>query len=200
MSDPVRPTVVLYQDRLPAHPVPTGWRGRAGFALPGSPWDLSDRRWMCTGSIDGSEDAGRAIEALTRGVGLAVTLRVQGDLRHRTLEDLHRLADVRTADLDAAHDDLASVLDPDQLALLRALAAGRTVGAAASAIHLSRRTANRRLADLRLRLGVETNAEAISRLVAQHRSDGVGPPGPTAVAGGCPPEMSDRSPHPPSPP
>ncbi|MCU1496074.1 MAG: hypothetical protein JWM47_27 [Acidimicrobiales bacterium] len=168
MADQARPLVVLCDDHLPEHPVPTGWRGRQGFALPDAPWDLADRRWMCIGTIDGPEDAGRAIEALSRGVGLAVAVRVEGDLRHRTLEDLHRLGEVRPG---ADGDDLAALLDPDQLALLGALAAGATVGAAAEAVHLSRRTANRRLAELRARLGVDSNAEAIGRWVAQRRSD-----------------------------
>lgn len=166
MADQERPPVVLFEDEPPAHHAPPGWRARDGFDLPATPWDLADRRWLCVGAIGDEREAGRAIEALSRGVGLAVVLRVTGDLRHRTLEDLHHLGIVTRG---SAAGGVAGRLDAEDLGLLRLLAGGRTVAAAAEAVHISRRTANRRLAQVRARLGVETNAEAISLLVAEER-------------------------------
>jgi DNA-binding NarL/FixJ family response regulator len=55
------------------------------------------------------------------------------------------------------------VLDPEQLRLLAVLGKGRTVAEAARELHLSRRTAQRRLADIRSRLGVPTTAAAVAR-------------------------------------
>lgn len=51
----------------------------------------------------------------------------------------------------------------DHVALLDAVAAGETVTAAVSRLHISRRTANRRLAEARRILGVRTTAEAVAR-------------------------------------
>jgi DNA-binding CsgD family transcriptional regulator len=157
------PPVLLLDGAIPdAGPdLPSGWKARRDFELPTSPWDLSARRWVLVGPIDDAEQAGAAIEALTRGVGLAVAVRVTGDLRHRTLEDLHRLGAVQTAAPLTVRP--AGLLDEEQRRLLAALAAGATVTEAARQLHLSRRTANRRLTAIRERLGVQSTAEAITR-------------------------------------
>jgi DNA-binding NarL/FixJ family response regulator len=55
------------------------------------------------------------------------------------------------------------VLDEDARAILRCLAEGQTLGQAASTLNLSRRTADRRLAEARRALGVERTVEAVSR-------------------------------------
>ncbi len=157
------PPVLLLDGAIPdAGPdLPPGWRARAGFELPTSPWDLSARRWVCVGTIADAEAAGAAIEAVTRGVGLAVVVQVVGDLRHRTLEDLHRLGAVEAPTRAVGHP--AGLLDEEQRLLLEALAGGATVTEAARRLHVSRRTANRRLTDIRERLGVRSTAEAINR-------------------------------------
>ena len=162
MASPARPPVLLYNDDPPAtgHDLPVGWRVRRGFALPDTPWDLSARRWVCVGVIAAADDAEAAIAALSRGVGLAVGVRAGGDLCHRTLEDLYRLGDVVVT--PASSPQPASFLDEEQRLLIEALARGETVTEAARGLHLSRRTANRRLAEIRTLLGVQSNAEAMA--------------------------------------
>ena len=54
-------------------------------------------------------------------------------------------------------------IDPDAVAILAILAEGRTLGDAASTLGLSRRTADRRLAEAREAFGVERTVEAVSR-------------------------------------
>lgn len=151
------PVLLLPEDQPPAPPALAGWRRRDGFALPPSPWDLSARRWLCLGVVDDEAAAAAAIEALSRGVGLAVALRLRGELRLRTLEDLHRLGSV------ASRTPAEPVLDDEHRRLLDALAGGATLTDAARDLHLSRRTANRRLAEIRRQLGVASTAEAIAR-------------------------------------
>ena len=56
--------------------------------------------------------------------------------------------------------------DPDDRRLLVALAGGATVDAAARAINVSTRTAQRRLARLRQRLGAGNTTEAVDRWLA----------------------------------
>jgi DNA-binding NarL/FixJ family response regulator len=56
-------------------------------------------------------------------------------------------------------------LEPEQRRLVSLLASGKTVDEAARTLHLSRRTAQRRLADIRNRLGVPTTAAAVASSV-----------------------------------
>lgn len=56
-------------------------------------------------------------------------------------------------------------LGADGRAILGLLAEGATLGAAAATLHMSRRTADRRLAEARAALRVERTVEAVARLV-----------------------------------
>jgi len=56
-------------------------------------------------------------------------------------------------------------LGPEQRRLVGLLASGATVDEAARTLHLSRRTAQRRLAEIRRRLDVPTTAAAVARSV-----------------------------------
>lgn len=142
-----------------------GWTWHPGFDVEDSPWDLGERRMICVGVVDDARTA-VALGLVARGAALAVELQAQGAVRHRFLEDLHKLgAAVGTPD-GAAPADTAALLRPLQQELLDALAAGSTVTAAAEASHVSRRTANRALADARSRLGATTNAAAVRRWLA----------------------------------
>ena len=58
------------------------------------------------------------------------------------------------------------MFDQDAAELLRRLASGMSLGEAAMALHLSRRTADRRLAAARRQLRVETTAEALVAFAA----------------------------------
>jgi hypothetical protein len=141
-------------DRLSAD----GWRCDDGFDLPPQPWDLTDRRWVRTGAVDDEDAVAAAVLAAARGVGLVVGC-PDHDRRELLLDDLRRIGPVELVELGP---DPLAVLDDDQRALLAALAAGTSVGAAADALHLSTRTAERRLAAARRSLGVRTTAEAVT--------------------------------------
>ncbi len=151
------PVLLVHGDPAPfGNALGGGWTPRSDRNLPRSPWDLSDRRWAWVDSIGDVETAARAVDALSRGVGLVVSISLLGRDRHRLLEDLYALGDVRSS------ENAAPILDDDQRALMELLAAGITLTAAADQFHLSRRTANRRLAEIRTRLGVATTTEAIA--------------------------------------
>lgn len=144
--------------RRPTDPVVAdGWTVRDGFDLPTTPWDLSRRRWVCRGEVADHDLAAAATSALARGVGLVIAVGLAGDDRRRFEEDL-----IRTGQL-VLDDDPTNGLGPDHTALLDGLAEGLSVTAAAARAHVSRRTANRRLAEVRARLGVGSTAEAVTR-------------------------------------
>jgi DNA-binding NarL/FixJ family response regulator len=63
-----------------------------------------------------------------------------------------------------ANSHFEGALDDGQRRLLELLGLGLSVGEAASQLHLSRRTAERRLAEARVALGAATNAEAVARI------------------------------------
>lgn len=147
------PPVVIAPD-LGHAVIPGGWTARQGFVLPRSPRDLSERRWVCVGTVNAHPDMGAAIEALHRGVALVVVLRLASADRLDFLEDLHRAGTV----IPGGEQYL---LDADQRAVLALLAEGSTVTAAARATGMSARTAHRRLADARRRLGVDSTTAAL---------------------------------------
>jgi DNA-binding NarL/FixJ family response regulator len=77
---------------------------------------------------------------------------------------------------NADRRDVESSLDEEQRRLLALLAHGLSVPEAARRLHLSRRTAERRLAEARAALGATTNAEAVLRAEGQElgvQSDGL---------------------------
>jgi DNA-binding NarL/FixJ family response regulator len=77
---------------------------------------------------------------------------------------------------NASSRDVKRALDADQQRLLRLLGGGLSVNEAARRLHLSRRTAERRLAKARSALGAATNAEAVLRAEGQEigpQSDGL---------------------------
>jgi DNA-binding NarL/FixJ family response regulator len=74
---------------------------------------------------------------------------------------------VRRMDDNAISSEVNSTLDEEQRRLLALLACGFSVPEAARRLHLSRRTAERRLAEARAALGATTNAEAVLRAEGQ---------------------------------
>ncbi len=165
MAPPGPPVLLLEPGTAADLPVPAGWTGHRGLDPGDAPWDLAERPTLCIGVVD--EDAvGPALELVQRGAALAVEVALRAAARHRFLEDLHKLGARVTTDPAVLQRDPA--LPPLQQQLLDALAAGATVTAAADAAHVSRRTANRALADARTLLGVDTNAAAIRRWRAVH--------------------------------
>ena len=111
-----------------------------------------------SGPVRTREEAGSALLAALDGARLVVQLEMSPTERIVFVDDLRRIGPVDHR-VGPTHLD---PLDDDQRALLRELAAGRSLGEAAESLHLSRRTADRRLAAARGTLGAVTTAEAVA--------------------------------------
>jgi DNA-binding NarL/FixJ family response regulator len=170
--DPTPPPVLLLPDGPSSAPgdddvvPPTGWQVHQGFDLPDDPWDVSARRLLCVGIVADDASARAAIAAVARGAGLALRITHRGSGRHRFLEDLHKVA--APVPYEPSRPASTDGLDALQRSLLDALAHGVTVTAAAQDLHVSRRTANRLLADARAKLTVDSNAAAVRAWLASH--------------------------------
>jgi len=115
---------------------------------------------VCAGTVTGLEDAAAAVLAAVEGAGLVVAARADRDTIDRLCDDLRRLGplDHRTADRPSSPE-----LTAEETALLALLRDGCSLGDAARRLHVSRRTADRRLAAARAKLGVTSTAEALVR-------------------------------------
>jgi DNA-binding NarL/FixJ family response regulator len=162
------PVLLLPPDPVPASAegivAPPGWTVHPGFDLPAEPWDVRASRVLCVGTVDDDDAAQRAMAAITRGAGLAVRIALRGAAHHRFLDDLHRVGEPVPYAPPCA--PAIGRLTHEQRHLLDALAGGVTVTAAAATLNVSRRTANRMLADARAELGVNSNAAAARRWVS----------------------------------
>jgi DNA-binding NarL/FixJ family response regulator len=125
-----------------------GWDVRV---MPGEPPPV------CVGRVRGPDDAARAVLAAVAGARVVVSTDADRDLVDQLVDDLRRLGDVDHRVGRAPGPDLTD----DQRALLARLLSGATLGDAARRLHLSRRTADRRLAAARTALGARTTAEAL---------------------------------------
>lgn len=146
---------------------PEGWVKREGFELPDRPWDLSSRRWVCTGTVSSEPEAEMALKALVRGVGLVVGIDGPGGFRLRVLDDLHHSGAVVEV---VPSSDEQPMLGDEEVTLLRALADGATVEEAARRASLSARTAHRRLAEVRDAYGAANTTEAVARWLERSSS------------------------------
>jgi DNA-binding NarL/FixJ family response regulator len=117
-----------------------------------------DSNVVCVGTVESPEHASDALLAVLAGAGVVVEAKADREIVDRLLDDLRHLGEVeyRTAVPDRGPD-----LSRDERSLLELLGQGQTLGEAAKALHLSRRTADRRLAGAREKLGVSSTAEAI---------------------------------------
>lgn len=118
----------------------------------------NDAGVVCAGAVRDAADAARALLAAVAGAGPVVYAQAERHVVDRLVDDLRRFGPVdhRTGE-PAATDELTA----DERRLLDSLADGRTLGEAAAELHLSRRTADRRLASARRKLAVATTAEAV---------------------------------------
>jgi hypothetical protein len=101
--------------------------------------------------------AAEVVLAAVAGVGLLVDATAPREVLDPLCDDLRRLGV-----LDHRVDAPAGTLGDDEHALLRLLSGGATLGAAATALHLSRRSADRRLAAARQALGAESTSAALA--------------------------------------
>lgn len=133
---------------------------QTGFDLDG-PFDVSERRVICSGEISTVADARAALLAAARGAGLLVAVGAEAgaDLEQRFLEDLGRVGELR---VEAAEPEPSGPsLTTEQRQLLDLLAEGASIPAAAAELFISVRTAERRMAQIRSALGVRTTAAAV---------------------------------------
>jgi DNA-binding CsgD family transcriptional regulator len=137
-----------------------GWLVRHGWRAPSSSWAAETGRHVCFGSIDTKADAQAALLAAARGAGVVAHVTGGRGLLERFFEDLRSCGDVEYR----AARETGGRLAPEQQKLLELIAEGASLGEAAKHLHISRRTADRRLAAARAALGVRTTAEAVALL------------------------------------
>jgi DNA-binding CsgD family transcriptional regulator len=123
-----------------------GWQVTAGSAAT-----------VCVGRVTNVDDAARAVLAAVRGADLVVAAAAPREVIDQLCDDLRRLGEVD----HRVGGPAAPTLTGEQRDLLARLLAGATLGDAARALHISRRTADRRLAAARTALGARTTAEAL---------------------------------------
>lgn len=103
------------------------------------------------------DEAAVALFTAIEGVGLLVDATAERPVVDRLCDDLRRLGH-----LEHRVDACGPFLTDDERALLDLLADGSTLGAAATALHLSRRSADRRLAAAKAKLGADSTGQAIA--------------------------------------
>lgn len=119
-------------------------------------------RIVLRGTVATGQDAASALLAALDGFGLLVRGAAEGEIVARLVDDLRRLGHVDHR-IPAGAGSQAATIGPEGRAILALLAEGHTLGEAAGRLGLSRRTADRRLAEARAVLGVTRTTEAIAR-------------------------------------
>jgi DNA-binding CsgD family transcriptional regulator len=132
-----------------------GWTAEAGFGPPHRQGAI-----VRTGVVDTADAAGAALLAALAGQGLVVRVTAERTVVDRLVDDLRRLGSVDHRIGDVATPPLVG---SEARAILGLLAEGHSLGEAATILGLSRRTADRRLAEGRRALGVERTTEAIAQ-------------------------------------
>jgi DNA-binding CsgD family transcriptional regulator len=141
-----------------------GWSVRSGFVLEGLDWELSTARIVCVGRIGSDADASAALLAAVRGAGVVYFDARENGGAERLIEDLGKLGPLEWRSTQPSRlDDLSD----EERRLLELLSQGRPLAEVARSLYVSRRTADRRLASARAKLGVRTTAEAVLLASAQ---------------------------------
>ncbi len=133
-----------------------GWRVSSGFE---GPFALVARD-VRTGMVATADHAARALLAVLGGAGVVIHGAADREVLDRLLDDLRHAGAV---DHRRGAGEPEPALDDDARAVLVCLSKGQTLGEAANALGLSRRTADRRLAEARRALGVERTVEAVAK-------------------------------------
>jgi DNA-binding CsgD family transcriptional regulator len=128
-----------------------GWAAVPGLRPP------TDGRVVCVGRVVDSDSAGRAVLAAVAGARLVVEATGSRDVIDRLCDDLRRLGRLDHRIGGGGPPRMGA----DERALLELLLGGATMAEAARRLHISRRTADRRLAAARRTLGAGTTAEAL---------------------------------------
>lgn len=128
-----------------------GWPVRSGLVDPGP-----EVARVCV--VDSADDVRAAVLAAVAGAALVIDARADRELTDVLCDDLRRLGRLEHLVGVASRPPL----DADQRLLLDLLAEGRSLGQVAITLHVSRRSADRRLAAARLALGAASTAAAVS--------------------------------------
>jgi DNA-binding NarL/FixJ family response regulator len=112
--------------------------------------------------VRGEADAAAAVLAALNGAQLIVEAHASRDVIDRLCDDLRRMG---TLEHRVGPATVLPRLSGEQLQLLRCLLAGSSLGQAAAELHISRRTADRRIADIRQLLGASSTSAALVRAV-----------------------------------
>ncbi|MGI8869247.1 MAG: hypothetical protein ACR2F6_10455 [Mycobacteriales bacterium] len=141
----------------------TGWRLARDFRLPPAPWDLSGARIVAAGVVTDPDVAQAALLAAVRGTALVLALPAgtsweSTDWARGLSADLERLLRQREPTAISPADNL---LTKEQRDVLDLLVEGESIATTARRLFLSLRTTNRRVAEARAALGVETTREAV---------------------------------------
>jgi DNA-binding NarL/FixJ family response regulator len=120
-------------------------------------------------AVTDDASAAAAVLAAVRGSSLVLDAsRLSAEAIDRLCDDLRRLGAVDRRDGQHGPPPSADpLIDDDGIAVLRRLAQGQRLGEAAASLHLSRRTADRRLAAVKDALGAASTVEAI--VIAKER-------------------------------
>jgi DNA-binding CsgD family transcriptional regulator len=162
----------------------------AHLILPGWRPELAGATFASASVIDVRSigDVARAVEVAASGAQVVAIAPQAGEVVDLLAAELRRLGPIRVVrapeDLPAGQD---AELGPEERALLNLLAQGMALGSAAASLHMSRRTADRRLARVRSLLGVATTSEALSAYRGAHRPEPARDPG-----GASPPRLVAR--------
>lgn len=133
----------------------SGWR-----IVPGLGTRPAGGRTVLEGRVTSDDEAAAAVLAAIDGHGILALVTVEDASLHRLEDDLRRLGALEIIDRPPAA--ASAQPDADGLAILAMLARGHTLGEAADALGVSRRTADRRLAAAKAMLGAGRTTEAIA--------------------------------------
>jgi DNA-binding CsgD family transcriptional regulator len=137
-----------------------GWRAIPGFAPARDLASPFRKAAVCYGEITAADDAASALMLALEGFGLVVAARAPREVMDRLIGDLRHVGPVEHR---RAEHEARPGLGATERAMLTLLAEGHSLGEAADRLGLSRRTADRRLAEARRQLGVERTAQAIAQ-------------------------------------
>ena len=113
---------------------------------------------VCVGTINDLRDAERAVLAAVRGARVVALGRAPRSVLDQLCDDLRKLGPLEH--ITSALPPRPAITD-EQRALLGLLIDGSTLGEAAITLHISRRTADRRLQQARRALGAKSTTEML---------------------------------------